>query len=101
MTVMNLSDFLILNIKNNNYRVYISNIDKKEAIIIFKKSNLDDKGVLQIDFKPNITPADVIKNQKSKIKYLSKGLRFNQRLKKVHLAETYFRDIYSNRQINR
>ena len=46
MTVMNLSDFLILNIKNNNYRVYISNIDKKEAIIILKKSNLDDKGVL-------------------------------------------------------
>ena len=29
MTVMNLSDFFILNIKNNDYRVYISNIDKK------------------------------------------------------------------------
>ena len=54
-----------------------------------------------MDFRPNITPVDVIKNQKSKIKYLSKGLRFNQRLKKVHLVETYFRDIYSNRQINR
>ena len=40
--------------------------------------------------KPNITPADVIKNQ-----------RFNQRFKKMHLVETYFRDIYSNRQINR
>ena len=36
MTVMNLSDFFILNIKNNDYRVYISNIDKKEAIIILK-----------------------------------------------------------------
>ena len=46
MTVMDLSDFLILNIKNNSYRVYISNIDKKEAMIIFKKSNLDDKEVL-------------------------------------------------------
>ena len=46
MTVMDLSDFFILNIKYNDYRVYISNIDKKEAIIIFKKSNLDDKGVL-------------------------------------------------------
>ena len=46
MTVMNLSDFFILNIKNNDYRVYISNIDKKQAIIILKKSNLDDKGVL-------------------------------------------------------
>ena len=46
MAVMNLTDFFILNIKNNNYRVYISNIDKKESIIIFKKSNLDDEGVL-------------------------------------------------------
>ena len=32
-------------------------------------------------FKPNITPVDVIKNQKSKIKDLSKGLRFIQRIK--------------------
>ena len=46
MTVMDLSDFFILNIKNNGYGVYTSNIDKKEAIIILKKSNLDDKGVL-------------------------------------------------------
>ena len=46
MTVMYLSDFFILNIKNNDYRVYISNTDKKEAITIFKTSNLDDKGVL-------------------------------------------------------
>ena len=46
MTVMSLSDFFILNIKNNDYRVYISNIYKKESIIILKKSNLDDKGVL-------------------------------------------------------
>ena len=99
MTVMDLSDFFILNIKNNDYRVYISNIDKKEALIILKSSNSDDKGVLQMDFKtlskplgfkPNITPVDVIKNP-----------RFNQRFKKVHLVETYFRDIYSNRQINR
>ena len=46
MTVMNLSDFYVLNIKNNDYWVYISGIDKKEATIIFKKSNLNDKGVL-------------------------------------------------------
>ena len=46
MTVMDLRDFFILNIKNNDYRVYISNINKKEAMIIFKKSNLDDKVVL-------------------------------------------------------
>ena len=43
---MDLSDFYILNIKDNNYRVYITNIDKKEIMIIFKKSNLDHKGVL-------------------------------------------------------
>ena len=39
----------------------------KKAIIIFKKSTLDDKGVLQMDFNPNITPVDVIKNKKSRI----------------------------------
>ena len=37
MTVMNLRDFFILNIKNNDYRVYTSNIDKKEAMIFLKK----------------------------------------------------------------
>ena len=46
MNVMDLSDFYVLTIIGNDYRVYNSNIDKKEAIIIFKKSNLDDKGVL-------------------------------------------------------
>ena len=46
MTIMDLSDFFIINIKDDDYRVYISNIDKEEAIIILKKSNLDDKGVL-------------------------------------------------------
>ena len=46
MAVMDLSDFYVLNIKNNDYRVYISGIDKKEAIIILKKSDLDDKGTL-------------------------------------------------------
>ena len=41
-------------------------------------------------FKTNITPVDVIKNQ-----------RFYQKFKNMHLVETYFRDNYSNRQINR
>ena len=45
ITVMDLSDFF-LNIKGADYRVYISVLHKKEAMIIFKKSNLDDKGVL-------------------------------------------------------
>ena len=43
---MILSDFFILNIGGNDYRVYISGIDKEEAMIILKKSVLDDKGVL-------------------------------------------------------
>ena len=38
------------------------------------------------NLRPNITPADVIKNQRSK---------------KMHLVKHIFRDIYSNRQINR
>ena len=45
-TVMDLSDFFVLNIKNNDYRVYIFGLDKKEAVIIFKKFNLDDKAIL-------------------------------------------------------
>ena len=36
MTVMDLSYFFVLNIKKNYYRVHISNIDRKEAMIILK-----------------------------------------------------------------
>ena len=46
MTVMNVSDFFILNIKGIDYRVYSSGIDKKEAVNILNNSKLDDKGVL-------------------------------------------------------
>ena len=46
MTVIDLSDFLVLAIESVDYRVYISNIDKKEAVNILKNSNLDNKGVL-------------------------------------------------------
>ena len=46
ITVMDLSDFHILNIKNIDYRLYISGIDKKEAINILKNSDLGNKGVL-------------------------------------------------------
>ena len=46
MTVVDLSDFSVLNIKNVDYRVYISNIDKKEAVNILKNFLLGDKGVL-------------------------------------------------------
>ena len=46
MNVMDLSDFFVLNIKANNYRVYIPGIDKKEALKFLKNSTLDDKGIL-------------------------------------------------------
>ena len=36
MTVMDLNDFFVLTIKGNDYRVHISNFDKKEAMIILK-----------------------------------------------------------------
>ena len=46
MTVINLSDFFILNIKGVDYRVYISGIDKKEAVNILNNSVLSNKSVL-------------------------------------------------------
>ena len=45
MTVIDLSDFFILSTKGNDYRVYVSNIDKKEAMTILNDI-LDDKGLL-------------------------------------------------------
>ena len=45
-TIMDLSDFFNSNIKNNDYRVYISSINKKETKIVLEKPNLDDKRVL-------------------------------------------------------
>ena len=41
-----MTDFFVLTIKGNDYRVYTNNTDKKEAINILKNSNLDDEGVL-------------------------------------------------------
>ena len=46
MTVMNLSDFFILNIKGVDYRVYIVGVDKNTAVHILKNSDLRNKGVL-------------------------------------------------------
>ena len=46
MTVMNLSNFFVVTIKNADYRVYINSINKKEAVNILNSSKLDDKGVL-------------------------------------------------------
>ena len=46
MTVQNLSDFFVVTIKMVDYRVYITGVDKKAAVFIFKNSDLGDKGVL-------------------------------------------------------
>ena len=46
MCVQNLSDFLILTVKNIDYRVYIVGVDKKAAIYLLNNSVLSDKGVI-------------------------------------------------------
>ena len=46
MTVQNLSDFSILNIKSVDYGVYISGVDKKAVVFILKNSDLRNEGVL-------------------------------------------------------
>ena len=46
MTVQNLSDFVILGIKNVDYRCYLVGINKKDAISLLNNSVLDNKGVL-------------------------------------------------------
>ena len=46
MIVQNLNDFVILGIKNVDYRCYIVSIDKRDAISLLNNSVLDNKGVL-------------------------------------------------------
>ena len=46
MTVQNLSDFFVVTIKNVDYRVSITGVDKKAAVFIFKNSDLSDKGFI-------------------------------------------------------
>ena len=46
MTVQNVSDFFIMIIKNIDYRLYTTGVDKKAAVFILKISDLSDKGVL-------------------------------------------------------
>ena len=46
MTVLNLSDFFVVTMKNVDYRVYITGVDKKATVFILKNSDLSDKGVL-------------------------------------------------------
>ena len=44
--IQTLSDFLILKIKNADYRCYLVGIDKKDAISLLNNSVLKNKGVL-------------------------------------------------------
>ena len=46
MIVENLSIFLVLKIKNVDYRCYLVGIDKKDAISLLNNSILNNKGVL-------------------------------------------------------
>ena len=46
MIVQNLSNFLILKIKNVDYRCYIVVLDKTDAINLLNNSTLNNKGVL-------------------------------------------------------
>ena len=45
MIVQNLSNFLILRIKNFDYRCYVVGMDKKVAISLLNNSVLNNKGV--------------------------------------------------------
>ena len=46
MIVQNLDDFLNLNRKSVDYRFFVVNVSKKDAISLLKNSVLDDKGIL-------------------------------------------------------
>ena len=46
MGLQTLNDFFVLTIKNFNYRVYITGVDKKAALYFLNNSVLDDKGIL-------------------------------------------------------
>ena len=47
MVVYDLKDFMILSIKGIDYRCYVFNMSKNDAINLLNNSVLDNKGVLQ------------------------------------------------------
>ena len=47
IVVYDLNDFMILSIKGVDYRCYVFNMSKNDAIKLLNNSVLDDKGVLQ------------------------------------------------------
>ena len=46
MTVQNLDDFVVLKIKGVDYRCYVVNMSKKDAVRLLNNSVIDNKGVL-------------------------------------------------------
>ena len=46
MVVQNLSGFIIVTVKNVDYRCYIAGVDKTDAINLLNNSVLNNKGVL-------------------------------------------------------
>ena len=46
MVVYDLNDFMVLNIKGVDYRCYVFNVSKNNAIKLLDNSVLDNKGVL-------------------------------------------------------
>ena len=46
MVVYDLTDYMILNIKGVDYRCYVFNMSKSDAITLLHNSVLDNKGVL-------------------------------------------------------
>ena len=46
MVVYNLKNFMILNIKGVDYRCYVFNMSKNDAITLLNNSALDNEGVL-------------------------------------------------------
>ena len=46
MSVQNLCNLFIVTVQNIDYRVYVTNVDKKAAIYLLNNSILSDKGVI-------------------------------------------------------
>ena len=47
MTVQNLSNIFIVNVKNVGYRCYFANVDKKDVINLLNNSVLNNKRVYE------------------------------------------------------
>ena len=75
MTADELKSIALLYVKGVHFRCILCGISRDDAVNRLNNSVLEDKGVLQMDFGANKTPAEVIK--------------------KGTFGGTYFKDIYS------